>query len=168
MARRPVPLEVKQGKGTARVGREAKTPPARVAGLVKAPEGMSGHALTCWAEMADLLTKRGQLTLDSRPSLVRLCQTYAECVELEKVISEEGRFQDVKTGSGDSMKRAHPALAALADADRRFKGWLIEFGLTDASRGKVNALAIRQPTARKGKSKAGAKVEAPGSRFGLN
>lgn len=163
-----MPLEVKQGKGTTRAGREAKTPPARVAGLVKAPQDMSGHALICWAEMADLLTKRAQLTLDSRPSLIRLCQTYAECVELEKVLSDEGRFQTVATGAGGSMKRAHPALAALADADRRFKGWLVEFGLTDASRGKVNALAIRQPAARKGKPKAGAKVEAPGSRFGLN
>jgi P27 family predicted phage terminase small subunit len=168
MARRSLPLEVKQGKGTARKEREARTPPARVQGIVSPPKGMKGHALTCWKQTCELLKKRFQLTLDSRPSLICLCETYAEREELKETLETEGRFQMVTTGSGDAMKRAHPAVAAFQDADRRLKGWLIEFGLTDASRGKVNALAIRSPAAPRGKSKAVAKVEAPGSRFGLN
>ncbi len=35
------------------------------------------------------------------------------------------------------MIKANPAVAMLADADRRFKSYLVEFGLTPAARTKV-------------------------------
>jgi P27 family predicted phage terminase small subunit len=38
------------------------------------------------------------------------------------------------------MIKANPAVAMLADADRRFKSYLVEFGLTPAARSKVNTL----------------------------
>jgi P27 family predicted phage terminase small subunit len=168
MPRRSLPPEVKEAKGTQRAGRDAATPPARVPGVVAVPKGYKGHALTCWKAITDLLAKRHQLTLDSRPALICLCDTYAEREVLKETLEKEGRFQSVKTGSGDAMLRAHPALAAYQDADRRYRAWLIEFGLTDASRGKVNAVTIRPPAPERGKRKAAATVDAPGSRYGLN
>jgi phage terminase small subunit len=35
------------------------------------------------------------------------------------------------------MIRPHPLVAMLADADRRYRGWESEFGLTPASRPRV-------------------------------
>ncbi|MNY64462.1 Phage terminase, small subunit [compost metagenome] len=35
------------------------------------------------------------------------------------------------------MIKANPAVAMLADVDRRFKSYLVEFGLTPAARSKV-------------------------------
>lgn len=171
MPRRPEPLEVKEGKGTVRKSRVAKTPPARVPGTVVAPKGLPEDALTCWESMTELLRMRGQLTLDSVPALERLCRTYAECRELERVLEKEGRFQRVKTQSGSYMKRAHPAMALLADADRRYRGWLTEFGLTDASRGKVQADPARAPGAQPDKGRKPRKPagpENPAARYGLN
>lgn len=171
MPRRPEPLEIKEGKGTVRRSRVAKTPPARVPGNVEPPKGMSADALTCWRSMTDLLRMRGQLTLDSAPALERLCRTYAECCELERVLEKDGRFQRVKTQSGSYMKRAHPAMALLADADRRYRGWLTEFGLTDASRGKVQADPARapgaQPAAGRPRRKPANPAD-PAARYGLN
>src|SRR3712207_9351656 len=37
------------------------------------------------------------------------------------------------------FRSAHPAVALAADADRRLKSWLNEFGLTPASRSRVSA-----------------------------
>lgn len=90
---------------------------------------------------------RGQLTPDGEISLIALCQCYAEWVELAQDIAANGRFQLVLTkagkedpdGEGSYMERLRPAVSAFQDCDRRLKGWLIEFGLTDASRGKVSA-----------------------------
>jgi P27 family predicted phage terminase small subunit len=107
--------------------------------MPSAPKRFAGHALEFWNEHAALLKERGQLTRDSRASLEALCECYAEWRELQEDLATNGRFQKVKTGSDDTMERARPALAAYQDADRRLKGWLIEFGLTDASRGKVSA-----------------------------
>ena len=38
---------------------------------------------------------------------------------------------------GGFLIKANPAVAMLADADRRFKSYLVEFGLTPAARTKV-------------------------------
>jgi P27 family predicted phage terminase small subunit len=50
----------------------------------------------------------------------------------------EGRTYTTKTQMGDLLIKANPAVAMLADANRRFKSYLVEFGLTPAARSKVN------------------------------
>ena len=55
---------------------------------------------------------------------------------LRLTITEEGRTYTVQTEGGFLIK-ANPAVAMLADADRRFKSYLVEFGLTPAARTKV-------------------------------
>lgn len=112
--------------------------PARVNGVPIAPKHLTGYALDCWNEYAALLKQRGQISKESRISLAALCECYAEWRELGDDLRANGRFQKVTTGSGDEMERVRPALAAYQDADRRLRAWLIEFGLTDASRAKVS------------------------------
>jgi phage terminase small subunit len=41
------------------------------------------------------------------------------------------------TKDGSVMHRSHPAVAAIQDADRRIKGWLIEFGETPSARSRL-------------------------------
>lgn len=164
--RRPKPVEVREAMGNPGK-REMPTPPPRVQGLVSPPKDMKADALICWKAMTDLLAKRGQLTLDSRPSLVCLCETYAERERHKKALAKRGWVMKQETTTGAIVEKPRPEVAMYQDADRRFRAWLIEFGLTDASRGKVNALAIR-PQAPQGKGKPVEKVEAPGSRYGLN
>ena len=127
------------------------SPPERVAGVPVPPEWLEGHALDCWNRVGNLLAKRGQLSEDSTPSLTALCVTWAQWVELAQDLQKKGRTQRVrirgaKAGErGTTMERQRPQVAAFADVDRRLKGWLIEFGLTDASRGKVSTAPPTNP-----------------------
>lgn len=149
MSRRPDPLETRITKGNPGRRPLPDAPPERVDTEPQPPDWMDGHALWFWKRTSGLLFLRGQLTADGEASLVALCQCYAEWMELNEDLRVNGRFQKVKTkaGAGDDddeasyMERARPALSAFQDCDRRLKGWLIEFGLTDASRGKVSGKA---------------------------
>lgn len=165
MTRRRLPTAEKQAKGTYRADREAATPPPKVAGTPKPPRGMKGDALAHWHEMTELLARRFQLTLDSAPALAALCDVFAERKQLAAILDKQGRTQRVKATSGAMVTRAHPLMRPYQDADRRYRAWLGEFGLTDATRGKVNALAIR-PAANDDPAPPAGNV--PGARYGLN
>ncbi len=145
MSKRPDPLERRIGKGNTQRRPLPANAPARVLGAPQPPAWLDGHALTCWRTTSVLLAQRGQFSADSELSLLALCNVYAEWIELAQDIKANGRFQKVKTKAGTEadgeaafMERVRPAVAAFQDCDRRLKGWLVEFGLTDASRGKVS------------------------------
>lgn len=143
--RRPQTLEKKLGKGNpGRRPLNDKAPP-RVSGDPKPPKGLAGYALECWKEYAGILKARGQWSRDSRLSFTALCEVYAEWRELADDLRKNGRFQMVETKAGGVMERARPALSAFQDADRRLRAWLIEFGLTDASRAKVSGTPEEDP-----------------------
>lgn len=136
--RRAQPIEKRVGKGNPTRRPIPKDVPARVSGEPKPPKGLAGHALECWKEYAGILKARGQWSRDSRLSFTALCEVYAEWRELADDLKKNGRFQTCGTKAGGTMERARPALSAFQDADRRLRAWLIEFGLTDASRAKVS------------------------------
>lgn len=164
--RRPAPPEVRKAKGSDK-RTPASDPPNRVAGIPKPPAHFAGFALECWNEYAELLRKRGQLSKESRVALQALCECYCEWRELGDDLKTHGRFQKVPIQSGQGeMERVRPALAAYQDADRRLKGWLIEFGLTDASRGKVHAGGFKLPE--KGEGEPEPAADDPVARYGLN
>jgi P27 family predicted phage terminase small subunit len=100
---------------------------------------MAGPALECWERVSHLLFSRGQLTQDSEVSLIALCQVYAEWTELREDIAKNGRFHTTKSEKTGEMERLRPAVRIFSDCDKRLRAWLIEFGLTDASRAKVSA-----------------------------
>lgn len=131
--------------------------PARVEGRPTQPQWLDGHALACWQRVSDLLFMRGQLSAESELSLSALAHCYAEWMELAEDLKKNGRFQMVATAAGNETERARPAVAAFQDCDRRLKGWLIEFGLTDASRAKVAGSGAQTPD-----------EDDPLARYGLN
>ena len=157
--KRPEPLEKRVGKGNTSGRPLPASPPARVHSAPTMPQWFGDLERECWSRTTDLLFRRGQLSADSEASLTALCQCYAEWVDLAQDIKANGRWQKVKTYTAkrrgedvddadeDYMERVRPAVAAFQDADRRLKGWLIEFGLTDASRGKVSGSAEEDPAA---------------------
>jgi P27 family predicted phage terminase small subunit len=162
---RPKPVEVKQGMGNPGK-RSMKTAPARVSGIPDMPSSFKGDAKAYWTWVTDLLLKRGQLTQDSTPSLVALCQVFSEREKLWKHLQKKGHFQTITTTAGDRVEKLRPAVPAFADADRRYRAWLAEFGLTDASRGKVHTDPAKAP----GPIRGGGEPEAgenPAARYGL-
>jgi P27 family predicted phage terminase small subunit len=165
--RKAEPLEKKVAKGARGAATAAKSAPARVESNPQPPEWLKDHALTCWNRVSNILFMRGQLSADSEIALLGLSMCYAEWVELAHDLHLNGRFQKVMTkaaamtgnedGESAYMERARPSLAAFQDCDRRLKNWLVEFGLTDASRSKVT---VGAPEA--------ADEDDPLARYGLN
>jgi len=80
----------------------------------------------------------GVLTVADAFALERLCDIYSEILVLRQDIQAEGRTYKTETQQGDMLTKANPSVAMLADADRRFKSYLVEFGLTPAARSKVS------------------------------
>lgn len=164
VGRRAEPLEKRIARGNPQRRPIPENTPVRVAGVVLPPPYLSGVALDFWTEYSTILELRGQFTTESRVSFIALCECFAEWRELHDDIRLNGRTQKVKIynsgkGKGKSrksdesyvdefeddeftlMERQRPQVSMFQDADRRLKGWLTEFGLTDASRGKVSGVA---------------------------
>ena len=154
--RRPQPLEKRAAKGNPTRRPLPPAAPSRVTGEIDAPASLEGPALDCWKRLSQVLAARGQLSLDSYWSLIALCECFGEWEELRQDIRTNGRTQKVKIkdaaksrSKASVMERQRPQVAMFQDADRRLKGWLIEFGLTDASRGKVGGIREPAPGERK-------------------
>ena len=161
--RKAEPIDTKQAKGLARTGRVPEKVPPRVAGDVQMPDTLSPDAHRYWVDYCRVLSGRGQLSVDSIPALVELCEVEAELHALREDVRVNGRFQRVKTkvgteedGDAAYMERARPAYRAIGDAQRRKVALLNEFGLTDASRSKVDT------------SSGETDPDDPGAQYGIN
>jgi P27 family predicted phage terminase small subunit len=131
------PLEKAIARGTQGAAKRSASAPPRVEGIPNPPAWLDPVALECWVSVCDLLFARGQLTQESAPSLAALCVCYSDWVDLAQDLRANGRTTTNWSPTGGAKTVARPEAVIFADTDRRFKAWLTEFGLTDASRGKV-------------------------------
>jgi P27 family predicted phage terminase small subunit len=108
-------------------------------GIPPAPEHLSARAKSAWDAISVKLDKVGILTEMDDWALEQLCENYAEIVELREEIKHNGRFQTVTNKLGESRTVNSPAWSQLADAEKRFRGMLEQFGLTPSARTRVKA-----------------------------
>lgn len=132
----PAPLETQLARGSKGAKQAEKAAPPRVNGVPVPPLPLSEQAMICWVSVSGLLFARGQLTLDSALSLTALCECYAQWVDLMYAVRRDGYTEEQYTITG-SKTVVSASLKAFTTVDARFRAWLVEFGLTDASRGKV-------------------------------
>ena len=119
--------------------REPKAPPISADNIPPPPEVMSPYAAGAWRRLAPLLAGMGVLTEADLIAFERLCECYAEVQTARDAIAAAGgATYETTTDKGDTMYRSRPEAAAMADADRRLKTWLTEFGLTPAARSRVS------------------------------
>ncbi|MBS7596727.1 MULTISPECIES: phage terminase small subunit P27 family [unclassified Pseudomonas] len=98
---------------------------------------MSSEGQVAWGRLTVLLDRMGVLTEADGFALERLCDCYAEILALRDLVDAQGRTYETTSTQGELVLKANPAVAMLADVDRRFKSYLVEFGLTPAARSKV-------------------------------
>lgn len=135
--RKPDHLKVIQG--TARADRANEAAPKPQSGVPQPPSELTDEGLAAWDALVEVLEPMGVLTVADGFALARGAEVYGEILRYQRAIKDAGSpTYDATGGSGATLIRAHPAVAMLADADRRFRAWLGEFGLTPASRSKVN------------------------------
>ena len=135
--RRPTPSHLKlvTGNPGKRALNKAEPQPRRE--LPSPPAHVSAQARLAWGRLCTLLDRMGVLTEADAFALERLAELYADIVDLSAAVAAEGRTYESATESGGTIVRPRPEVAMLSDADRRFRAYLIEFGLTPAARSKV-------------------------------
>lgn len=134
---KPIALRLVQGNpGHRPIPEELPAPK----GIPAPPAHLSVRARQTWDKVAPLLTQMGVLTLVDGIALERLVCVYADILDAEDTLLKFGsRYQTSINGkTGESIERLHPAVGDLADADRRLKQWLGEFGMTPASRARIS------------------------------
>ena len=148
---KPTPLKLVAGNPGKRKLNAKEPKPKRQ--IPSCPAYLSDVAKVSWGRLSVMLDRLGVLTEADALALERLCDCYAEILLCRDVIEEKGRVyssvrrkrinvegeEDVVIEDEVSLLKANPAVAMLADADRRFKSYLVEFGLTPAARTKVQA-----------------------------
>lgn len=137
--RRPSPTKLRVVQGNRGKRPINKKEPKPLRKLPPAPEHLTAIAREAWDRFAPMLFKLGVLTEADVIGLERLAECYAEVRTLAEVIEKEGHTYETTTQTGDMIVRRRPESAQLADADKRLRAYLVEFGLTPAARSKVTA-----------------------------
>lgn len=106
------------------------------------PPHLTTYARKAWDYYAPKLFKMGVLTEADVIALERLAECYSEVRTLADVIEVEGHTFETTSMTGDTIIRRRPEAAQLADADKRLRAYLVEFGLTPAARSRVTAQDI--------------------------
>jgi P27 family predicted phage terminase small subunit len=83
------------------------------------------------------------LTVADRAALALVCTALAEHEAAAAVVATKGATYEAVTEAGTILHRQRPEVAIASDAWRRAMRGLAEFGLTPASRGRVEATPQR-------------------------
>jgi len=154
--RKPTPTNIKLIKDTQRVSRTNSKEPRPASGRPPRPAHLSKRAKKIWPKVVKLLDGMSVITPADGIALELLCEAYGDLLEARaslespmgfttkdkefKEIAKAGERTYVSYGQNGMMIRNRPELAIIADAERRLKSSLGEFGLTPATRSKVQAL----------------------------
>lgn len=157
--RKPKPSHLRLVGGNAGKRPINKKEPKVKKGAPIAPKWLSPKAKAAWPRAVKLLTDMGVLTVADGFALEMLCEAYADLLtaraavqlpvlgvskqkdgELTSfVLAEGGEVTYVTYGKNGAMIRNRPEYALIADAERRLKASLSDFGLTPAARSKIQA-----------------------------
>lgn len=136
---KPKPTEIKIQEGNR--GRRPLDPlePKTVALTVlpPAPDHLGEVEAGLWEKFGAIVIEMKILTAANLAALEVLCEAEGKRMELEDDLRENGMFQTVTTTAGDLVERARPQLAECERISKRVVDMLREFGLTPASRPKV-------------------------------
>jgi len=112
--------------------------PAAPKGVPEMPRFLTIEARAEWKRIVPILCNMGLLTVADGKALAAYCSAYAQLAKAEAAIEKYGILLatlDQITGVGEL--KVNPAVRVKSDALRQMKSFLIEFGLTPASRSKL-------------------------------
>jgi P27 family predicted phage terminase small subunit len=133
--RKKKPTQLKVLQGTFRADRANPNEPSPDSCIPDAPDHLSKDALIEWGRMSSHLYKLGLLSEIDRTALAIYCQTYSRMIKYEKIVSEKGEL--IKTSTG--AIQLSPAMWVVNKAIEQCHKFLVEFGMSPASRAKVTA-----------------------------
>jgi P27 family predicted phage terminase small subunit len=116
--------------------------PQPAAGVPKMPGWLSKRAKKEWKRIVPELERLGLMTVVDLAALAAYCQAVAEMEIATDTLDREGRVCSWPIFDKDGVRvgeklRSHPAVQQQRDAARLVKQFIGEFGLTPASRTRV-------------------------------
>lgn len=125
--RKPTALKILQGNPGRRRLEPEKEPQPELA-IPRCPAGLSGAARAEWRRITPHLYDLGLLTEIDLSGLAGYCICFGELLEAERMITRTGRWE------------VEPKVVRARDeALKQLRGYLVEFGLSPASRSRVRA-----------------------------
>jgi P27 family predicted phage terminase small subunit len=134
VARPTKPTVLKLVTGTARPGRINPAEPDVKIEIPTAPHHLSKHAREEWNRIAPILEDMGLVSKSDRSALAMYCQAWGDHVKAECMIRRHGHV--IKTTNGNMIQS--PWVSISNKAKLTAHKFLVEFGLTPASRTKVS------------------------------
>lgn len=140
--RRPLPTALKKLRGNP--GRRPLNveEPKPLAGEPDMPRTLGAIAQQKWRELVPALLAMGVLTTIDGTALEACCMNYQLWVlalgeiQARGIMIDEPVFNKRGNEVGTQRKR-NPAIGVANEADRRFRSYLVEFGMTPASRSRL-------------------------------
>ncbi|WP_241648904.1 phage terminase small subunit P27 family [Rosenbergiella collisarenosi] len=133
----PTPLRVINGNPSKRpINKSEPKPPT---GVPPTPKHFSKQEKYWFKRLGEELDCMGVITTLDGMALELLIGAYVEWRTHRDVLDEEGETYTTTTMTGDKLIKAHPRVGMMADAWKRLRGMMSEFGMTPAARSKVNA-----------------------------
>ena len=144
--RPPKPTSQKALGGTLQPSRTNRHEPVPDVALPPAPDWLSERGRRYWDEIGAVLLHMKVVTFGDGPAFSLLVESLAEWAEARQAVIGTGEkagvglVYEMRTESGEMMRRPNPEVAQASDAMKRALRMLTEFGLTPSSRSKVSVL----------------------------
>lgn len=143
MSHRPLPDELKERQGTLRKCRVNTDAPTPEKGVPEMPKGLSPAAKREWNDITKLLAELNVLSVIDSKALAAYCESYSQWQIAQKDVRKSGQVIDVL--SWDKVREAfvvtdrkkNPSVTVAQEYLKLMKSFLIEFGLTPASRTRL-------------------------------
>lgn len=137
MGRPPKPTALKVVQGNPGKRPLNKKEPKSKRALPPAPEYLSTECQDQWRNMAKMLFDSGVLLQQDCPAFEMMMDCYEEIIKCRELIKIDGRTYHTQDKNGNLMIKGNPAVSQLRAADRQFKNYLVEFGMTPSSRSRI-------------------------------
>jgi len=147
--RRPLPTSIKKLRGNRGKRKLNADEPKLELEAPEMPDNLPALAQAEWKSIVPQLLQLGVLTRIDGKALAAYCYCFARWIEAEKEVADRGILVEEtiynKDGEevGYKVKR-NPAIPVVNESLRQMKSFLIEFGLSPASRSR---LKIEKPKA---------------------
>lgn len=107
-------------------------------GVPEMPRFLNGEARAEWKRIIPILCDMGVLTVADGKALGAYCSAYSQLVKAEAAIEKYGLIcATLDQQTGVAVLKVNPAVRIKSDSLRHMKSFLLEFGLTPASRSKL-------------------------------
>jgi P27 family predicted phage terminase small subunit len=134
---KPTSIKVLEGNPGGRPINENEAKPSM--DMPKKPPWLKGEAAKMWKVLGEELNRLGLMSQIDGHAFAMACSEYGIYVDCMKIIGKEGMIEEYVNTKGATNRVARPEISIANKSLAQFKTLCTEFGLTPASRTRIDA-----------------------------